>query len=234
MAACPHVWVQGLKLVAELAASPELQLSVDLEPGDIQVVHNWTQLHRRDNYEDHEVRAGRPQAANCHVAHGMNRMPPYALTLQGFENRRHLLRFWLEPENGRPLDHSGERTGSSAGRHTPSAASPLVKPPCGADPWVTDHPTADLALPQSLARSWMASTQVSGSCDRRVVGDSWPLPASLHWPLPASLHKRTALAEAPALALYCTCPPPQALSTVLPSVFYCVCREGQGCGSPGG
>ena len=64
--AYPHGLVQGLELIGQMASSPELQLSADLEPGDIQVLHNWTQLHRRDNYEDHEVRAGWPQAANCH------------------------------------------------------------------------------------------------------------------------------------------------------------------------
>lgn len=42
----------------------------------MQLIHNWNQLHMRTEYEDHE----------------------------GFENRRHLLRLWIAPTDGRPLD----------------------------------------------------------------------------------------------------------------------------------
>ena len=139
----------------------------------------------------------------------MNHMPPHALTPQGFENRRHLLRLWLEPEDGRPLDHSGERTGSSAGRHTPSAASPLVEPPCRAAPCVTDYPTADLALPRSIwpAPRWHQLRSVT------VVAAEWPAPAGPCLPPCTSAQRLQRLP--PALALYCT-GAPQGLSTVRP------------------
>jgi hypothetical protein len=58
-----------------LAASEDLRLDMDLEPGDMQFLHNHQVLHARTAYEDH------PEP----------------------ERKRHLLRLWLSPPNGRPL-----------------------------------------------------------------------------------------------------------------------------------
>ncbi|PRW39338.1 taurine catabolism dioxygenase [Chlorella sorokiniana] len=59
--------LEALQAVTDLADSPELHLDWDLQPGDVQLIYNWTQLHFRTAYVDHP----------------------------GFENRRHLLRLWL-------------------------------------------------------------------------------------------------------------------------------------------
>ncbi|KAL4440574.1 hypothetical protein ABPG75_003575 [Micractinium tetrahymenae] len=67
---------EALQAVTDLANSPELHLEWDLEPGDIQLLHNWNQLHMRTAYDDHP----------------------------GFANRRHLLRLHLSSEEARPLD----------------------------------------------------------------------------------------------------------------------------------
>ncbi|KAI7843623.1 hypothetical protein COHA_002863 [Chlorella ohadii] len=59
--------LEALQAVTDLADSPDLHLDWDLQPGDVQLIYNWTQLHFRTAYVDHP----------------------------GFENRRHLLRLWL-------------------------------------------------------------------------------------------------------------------------------------------
>jgi Taurine catabolism dioxygenase TauD, TfdA family len=58
------------------ARREELQVAMDLEPGDIQLLNNSVILHARTGFVDHE----RP------------------------EKRRHLLRLWLNVEGGRPVD----------------------------------------------------------------------------------------------------------------------------------
>jgi Taurine catabolism dioxygenase TauD, TfdA family len=58
------------------ALRPELQLGMDLEPGDIQLLNNSVILHARTGFVDHEEP----------------------------ERRRHLLRLWLNVESGRPVD----------------------------------------------------------------------------------------------------------------------------------
>ena len=58
------------------ALRPDLQLGMDLEPGDIQLLNNSVILHARTGFLDHEEP----------------------------ERRRHLLRLWLNVENGRPVD----------------------------------------------------------------------------------------------------------------------------------
>jgi len=65
----------AMDLLDELAADPSLRLDMTLEPGDMQFLHNHQILHARTAYEDH------PEP----------------------ERRRHLLRLWLSPPNGRPL-----------------------------------------------------------------------------------------------------------------------------------
>ena len=58
------------------ALRPDLQLGMDLEPGDIQLLNNSVILHARTRFLDHEEP----------------------------ERRRHLLRLWLNVEDGRPVD----------------------------------------------------------------------------------------------------------------------------------
>ena len=67
--------IEALDLFDELANDPALHLLMDLEPGDIQLVHNHTILHDRTAFEDF------PEA----------------------DRKRHLLRLWLAPPNARPL-----------------------------------------------------------------------------------------------------------------------------------
>lgn len=62
-------------LLDELADDPDIHLSMDFEPGDIQFLHNPQILHDRTAYEDW------PEP----------------------ERRRHLLRLWLCAPDGRPL-----------------------------------------------------------------------------------------------------------------------------------
>lgn len=58
------------------ALREDLQVGMDLEPGDIQLLNNSVVLHARTNFVDHEEP----------------------------ERRRHLLRLWLNVEGGRPVD----------------------------------------------------------------------------------------------------------------------------------
>ncbi len=67
--------VEALDLFDELAANAELRLDMELEPGDVQFVHNHQAVHARTAYRDYP----------------------------GEARRRHLLRLWLSPANGRPL-----------------------------------------------------------------------------------------------------------------------------------
>lgn len=77
--------LEALDLFDELANDPDLNLTMELEPGDIQLVHNHTILHDRTAFED------------------------YAEP----ERKRHLLRLWLAPAGARPLPEVfAERFGS--------------------------------------------------------------------------------------------------------------------------
>jgi len=75
VAALSHQQVEALDLLDELANDPQINLTMELEPGDIQLVHNHTILHDRTAFEDY--------------------VEP--------ERKRHLLRLWLAPLNARPL-----------------------------------------------------------------------------------------------------------------------------------
>ena len=76
---------QALNLFDELANDRALNLMMELQPGDMQFVHNHTILHDRTAFEDF------PEA----------------------ERKRHLLRLWLAPTNARPLPEVfAERFGS--------------------------------------------------------------------------------------------------------------------------
>jgi len=77
--------IEALDLFDELANDPRLNLMMELQPGDIQLVHNHTILHDRTAFEDY------PEP----------------------ERKRHLLRLWLAPRPARPLPEVyAERFGS--------------------------------------------------------------------------------------------------------------------------
>ncbi len=67
--------VEALDLFDQLANDPKLNLMMELQPGDIQLVHNHTILHDRTAFEDY------PEP----------------------DRKRHLLRLWLAPPGVRPL-----------------------------------------------------------------------------------------------------------------------------------
>jgi hypothetical protein len=67
--------VAAMDLADELAGSDEIRLDMDFRRGDMQFIHNHQVLHSRTPYEDY------PEP----------------------ERKRHLLRLWLSPPNGRPL-----------------------------------------------------------------------------------------------------------------------------------
>jgi hypothetical protein len=70
-----HQQVEALDLLDELANDPQINLTMELEPGDIQLVHNHTILHDRTAFEDY--------------------VEP--------DRKRHLLRLWIAPGNARSL-----------------------------------------------------------------------------------------------------------------------------------
>jgi len=79
------VQIEALDLFDELANDPKLSLTMELQPGDIQLVHNHTILHDRTAFEDF----AEP------------------------DRKRHLLRLWVAPPNARPLPEVfAERFGS--------------------------------------------------------------------------------------------------------------------------
>lgn len=67
--------VEALDLLDALAEDPDLHLDMEFRPGDVQLLHNHTIFHDRTAFEDW------PEP----------------------ERKRHLLRLWLCPPNGRPL-----------------------------------------------------------------------------------------------------------------------------------
>jgi len=69
------VQIAAMDMADELANSDALRLDMDFRPGDIQFLHNHQILHARTEYEDW------PEP----------------------ERKRHLMRLWLAPANGRPL-----------------------------------------------------------------------------------------------------------------------------------
>lgn len=77
--------IEALNLLDELANDSKLNLMMELQPGDIQLVHNHTILHDRTAFEDY------PEP----------------------ERKRHLLRLWLAPLAARALPEVyAERFGS--------------------------------------------------------------------------------------------------------------------------
>ena len=79
------VQIEALDLFDDLANDPKLNLTMELQPGDMQFVHNHTILHDRTAFDDF--------------------VEP--------ERKRHLLRLWVAPPNARPLPEVfAERFGS--------------------------------------------------------------------------------------------------------------------------
>lgn len=75
VAALTDSQVEALNLLDQLANDPGLNLEMELQPGDIQLVHNHTILHDRTAFEDYEEP----------------------------DRKRHLLRLWLAPIAARSL-----------------------------------------------------------------------------------------------------------------------------------
>jgi len=69
---------EALRLLDDLANSPDLRLEMSFEPGDMQFLHNHQILHSRTDFADWDEP----------------------------ERRRHLLRLWLAPAAARPLPPS--------------------------------------------------------------------------------------------------------------------------------
>jgi hypothetical protein len=93
--------IEALDLLDELANDPKLNLMMELEPGDIQLVHNHTILHDRTAFEDY------PEP----------------------ERKRHLLRLWLAPPGARRLPEVyAERFGSITPGDRGGVVVPGAKP----------------------------------------------------------------------------------------------------------
>ena len=95
--------IEALDLLDELANDPKINLMMELEPGDIQLVHNHTILHDRTAFEDF------PEP----------------------ERKRHLLRLWLAPSAGRRLpevyaERFGSITPGDRGGVTVKGSRPIV------------------------------------------------------------------------------------------------------------
>ena len=67
--------IEALDMLDQLANDPQMNLMMELQPGDIQLVHNHTILHDRTAFEDYDEP----------------------------ERKRHLLRLWIAPGNARSL-----------------------------------------------------------------------------------------------------------------------------------
>ena len=95
--------IEALDLFDELANDPKLDLMMELEPGDIQLVHNHTILHDRTAFEDF------PEP----------------------DRKRHLLRLWLAPPNARALpavyaERFGSVTPGDRGGVVVTGSSPTI------------------------------------------------------------------------------------------------------------
>jgi len=69
------VQVEAMSLLEQIAASDDFRMDYDLQPGDMQFIHNHTILHARSAFEDWEDEKD--------------------------GGKRHLLRTWISPSNGR-------------------------------------------------------------------------------------------------------------------------------------
>lgn len=101
------IQVEAFDLLDQLANDPKVNLTMEFEPGDIQLVHNHTILHDRTAFED------------------------YAEP----ERKRHLLRLWLAPPAARPLpgvfvERFGSITPGDRGGVTVPEARPTIPFEC--------------------------------------------------------------------------------------------------------
>lgn len=93
--------IEALALFDELANDPQLNLMMELQPGDIQLVHNHTILHDRTAFDDY------PE----------------------LDRKRHLLRIWIAPPGARPLPEVyAERYGSITPGDRGGVVVPGAKP----------------------------------------------------------------------------------------------------------
>ena len=96
-----HRHHEAFDLLDELAEDPDLHLDMEFRPGDIQFLHNHTIFHDRTAFEDW------PEPGR----------------------KRHLLRLWLCPPNGRPLPpHYAARWGSVTVGHRGGIVCPGTTP----------------------------------------------------------------------------------------------------------
>ena len=70
--------VAALDLFDSIAEHKDARLDMAFEPGDIQILHNHQILHARNDFDD----------------------------WPDVDRKRHLLRLWLSPDDGRPLPDS--------------------------------------------------------------------------------------------------------------------------------
>ena len=95
------IQIEALNLFDELANDSQLNLMMELQPGDIQFVHNHTILHDRTAFDDY------PEP----------------------ERKRHLLRLWVAPPNARSLPAVyAERFGSVTPGDRGGVVVPRSKP----------------------------------------------------------------------------------------------------------
>ena len=95
--------IEALDLLDQLANDPNLNLMMELQPGDIQLVHNHTILHDRTAFEDF------PEP----------------------DRKRHLLRLWLAPSGARKLpgvytERFGSITPGDRGGVTVAGSKPTI------------------------------------------------------------------------------------------------------------
>ncbi len=93
--------IEALDLLDQLANDPNLNLEMELQPGDIQLVHNHTILHDRTAFEDYEEP----------------------------DRKRHLLRLWMSPAGARSLPPVfAERFGSVEPGQRGGVSVPGIQP----------------------------------------------------------------------------------------------------------
>lgn len=87
-----------MQILEQTAAHDDFRLDYDLQPGDMQIINNHTILHARGAFEDWEDEKD--------------------------GGKRHLLRTWISPPNGRLVAHTCTLPSSCAAHR--SATHPLT------------------------------------------------------------------------------------------------------------
>lgn len=92
---------RAVQMVEDICNDPAIQLTFSMQPGDLQMANNYSVLHARSKYEDHDDPA----------------------------ERRHLYRAWLTLPNGRPLpppfEFTREFRDSYLSRHAASTGASI-------------------------------------------------------------------------------------------------------------